>query len=264
MLCECSIVIAARNAESTIGACISSLLSQSLKPLEIIVVDNASTDSTARIASSMGIKVVYEPIIGRSRARNRGIEESKGRFIAFIDADAVADKDWLLFLMDRYKAGDCSGVAGRIRALNSEKLFAKLLELSSEGRQHFGGCNIMYERDVLIDVGMFDEKLKVAEDVELAWRVIKSGRSIAYEPKAVVYHAYKSRLIDILKQQYEFGMWTVRARKKHGMPCWKQKILPFASPILFFRNLKMLPKHPMLPFFTTATSFAYGLGALKG
>lgn len=261
---ECSVVVAARNAEKTIASCIESLLNQSLKPLEIIVVDNASTDSTASIASSMGMKVVHEGVIGRSRARNRGIEESRGELVAFIDADAVAEPNWLTFLLEKYRAERCAGVTGKIKALNPEKLFARLLEMASEGRQHYGGCNIMYERRVLIEVGMFDEDLEMAEDVELAWRVMMSGYKIAYEPRAITYHAYRHKFVDILKQQYGFGMWTIRARKKHGMPCWKQKILPFASPLLFVRNLPMASKHPLLPFFVTATSIAYGMGAIMG
>ncbi|MEM3885055.1 MAG: glycosyltransferase [Nitrososphaerota archaeon] len=259
---SCSVVIIARNAEKTISDCLSSLLRQRFKPKEIIVVDNGSTDSTAKIATKFGVKVIYEPIVGRSRARNRGIIESDGELVAFIDADAVADVDWLAWLMKRYEHGGLAGVAGSIKALNPDKFAAKLLELATANKPHYGGGNIMYEKDAIVRVGMFNENLQMAEDVELAWRVLKAGKKIGFEPRAIVYHAHRESMSELLRQQYNFGKWSVRARKIHGMSTWKQRALPFAAPLLLIKNLPKIKLHPILPVFMTVVSVAYGVGAL--
>ncbi len=259
---SCSVVVIAKNAEKTIANCLSSILSQTLKPIEIIVVDNGSTDSTTRIAAGFGVKVVYESVVGRSKARNRGIKESKGKLIAFIDSDAIADANWLAWLVKRYEQGDLAGVAGSIKALNPDKLSAKLLELATANKPHYGGGNIMYERDTIIEVGMFNENLQMAEDVELAWRVLKAGKRIGFEPRAVVYHAHRESMSELLRQQYNFGKWSTRARKIHGMKTWKQRALLFATPLLLLRNLPKIRLHPFLPIFMTATSVAYSAGAL--
>ncbi|MCS7136148.1 MAG: glycosyltransferase [Nitrososphaerota archaeon] len=259
---SCSVVVIARNAERTISGCLYSLLNQTFKPTEIILVDNRSTDSTAKIAATFGVKIVYEPVVGRSKARNKGVRESKGELIAFIDADAVADVNWLAWLVRRYRQGGLVGVAGNIKALNPDKLAARLLELATANKPHYGGGNIMYERDVIMDVGMFNENLQMAEDVELAWRVLKAGKKIGFEPRAIVYHAHRESMSELLRQQYNFGKWSTKARKIHGMNFWKQRALLFAVPLLLVKNLPKVRLHPILPIFLAATSAAYGAGAL--
>ena len=77
----------ARNEEKRIGETLKSLQEQKLSPNEVIVVDNASTDSTAKIAMEYGATVVYEPITIRGRAWNTGFLASKGEFIALSGAD---------------------------------------------------------------------------------------------------------------------------------------------------------------------------------
>ncbi len=259
---SCSVVVIVRNAEKTVSGCLSSLLRQTFKPKEIIVVDNGSTDSTAKIAAEFGVKVVYEPVVGRSRARNKGVRESDGELVAFIDADAVADVNWLAWLMRRYAQGSLAGVAGSIKALNPDKLAARLLELATANKPHYGGGNVMYEKDAITEVGMFNEELQMAEDVELAWRILRTGRKIGFEPRAVVYHAHRESMPELLRQQYNFGKWSVRARKIHGMSTWKQRALLFAVPLLLVKNLPKIRLHPILPVFMTAVSIAYGAGAL--
>ncbi|PUA32108.1 MAG: hypothetical protein B9J98_04465 [Candidatus Terraquivivens tikiterensis] len=258
---SCSVIVIARNAERTIAGCVSSLLAQTFKPTEIIVIDS-STDSTGKIAAELGAKVVHEPVVGRSRARNRGLEESRGELVAFIDADAVADPSWLSWLVRRYEKGGLAGVAGSIRALNPDRLAAKLLELATANKPHYGGGNIMYEKGAIVEVGMFNERLQMAEDVELAWRVLKTGRKIGFEPRAVVYHAHRENMSELLRQQYNFGKWSAKARKIHGMSTWRQRALLFATPLLLVRNLPKARLHPVLPIFMALASAAYGAGAL--
>ena len=84
-----SVVIPAYNAEKHLERSVNSILKQTYKPLEIIIVDDQSTDQTSRIIKSYGEKVNYyfNPDKGQSGARNYGIQKAKGDWIAWLDAD---------------------------------------------------------------------------------------------------------------------------------------------------------------------------------
>jgi len=92
-----SIVIPAYNEEKYLPRCLESLRAQNYpaKDFEIVVVDNASTDATANIARRFGARVVYEPVKGIARARQRGFEAARGEIIANTDADTVVPNNWL-------------------------------------------------------------------------------------------------------------------------------------------------------------------------
>ena len=84
-----SVVIPAYNAEAFVGDAIDSVLAQTFHDFEIIVVDDGSADGTRRVVTAYGDRVRFyqQEQAGASRARNRGIEEAHGEFIAFLDAD---------------------------------------------------------------------------------------------------------------------------------------------------------------------------------
>lgn len=90
-----SVVIPAYNEEKYIGKCLISLMNQTMKPDEIIVVDNCSTDKTADVAKHFGARVILEPRKGTSYARNTGFDEADGEILARTDADTVVDKRWI-------------------------------------------------------------------------------------------------------------------------------------------------------------------------
>jgi glycosyltransferase involved in cell wall biosynthesis len=91
-----SVVVPAYNEASTLGSCLDSLLSQDFRgSYEIIVVDNNSTDGTAGVARSRGVRVVHEPREGVCSARQRGTELAEGEIVVSTDADTVFSRGWL-------------------------------------------------------------------------------------------------------------------------------------------------------------------------
>ncbi len=91
-----SVVVPAYNEEKLLPKCLDALKKQSFdRPYEIIVVDNNSTDKTAKIAKKAGVKVVSEKKKGISSARQKGIDVSQAEIIAQTDADSIPDKNWL-------------------------------------------------------------------------------------------------------------------------------------------------------------------------
>jgi glycosyltransferase involved in cell wall biosynthesis len=92
-----SVVVPVRNGEAMIGDCIESILACDYpgERHEVLVVDNASTDRTPEVVSEHPVRLLNEPQRGVSFARNRGIAESSGEILAFIDGDCLADPSWL-------------------------------------------------------------------------------------------------------------------------------------------------------------------------
>jgi glycosyltransferase involved in cell wall biosynthesis len=102
-----SIVIPAHNEEACIGSCLKAVLKEVARSglsAEVLVVNNASTDSTAQVASMFrGVRVVNEPCKGLSRARNRGYLESRGELIANVDADCLMPAGYLTLAARRFE-----------------------------------------------------------------------------------------------------------------------------------------------------------------
>lgn len=111
-----SAIICTHNREQYLGAAIDSLLAQTLENYEIIVVDNASTDSTAEIVKSRldhpRVRYVLEQTLGLSVARNTGAEAAKGKILAYLDDDAEASKGWLAALVKVFAEDDRVAIAG--------------------------------------------------------------------------------------------------------------------------------------------------------
>lgn len=90
-----SVIVCAFNEEQLLPGCLHSLLQQSFPPYEIIVINNASTDRTAAVASIPGIRVVDEPRKGLVVARETGRQVSTGDVLVYVDADCRAPREWL-------------------------------------------------------------------------------------------------------------------------------------------------------------------------
>jgi glycosyltransferase involved in cell wall biosynthesis len=259
-----SVVVVARNSQSTIDACIKSIKKQSLPTSEILVVDNGSTDSTAEIAEKNAVRVVTEPIPGRGRARNRGLKEAKEDFVVYIDSDAHADQDWLKYLLLACKKSGFAGVTGNVYAANPDRPIAHLIDLIMRDKSHYATTSVVYRKKVLMKIGGFDERLGNAEDVELAWRVLRAGYRIGYEPRSIIYHFHRARLVDFLRQQYDFGKWSMIARKLSRMSTWRQELLMVSAPLTIFKHIKEAFRQPLLPLFLTLASIAYAGGLSNG
>jgi glycosyltransferase involved in cell wall biosynthesis len=111
-----SVVIPCRNAARTVRDAVGSAFGQSAPPAEVVVVDDASTDGSADAAREAGARVIRNASRRNAGgARNVGMEATSGELLAFLDADAVAPKDWLARALRAF-AGDASivGVGGRI------------------------------------------------------------------------------------------------------------------------------------------------------
>lgn len=232
-----SVVIPVFNAEETIGKCLGSLYAQSVKPLEIIVVDNNSTDNTKDLVLQISDNQKEIPVCcldenrqGPSYARNCGANRAGGDIIAFIDADCIAESSWLARLSESFESPDTGAVAGSIIGFDKETTIGKfhatftMKDLPESQMFHefnlvsggFPTANFSIRKYLFNSIGGFDEAFPFfAEDYELCARIYKAGLRIYYNKEVKVFHQHRQNLISTWRQSYGFGTGHAALLKKH-------------------------------------------------
>ena len=210
---ELSIIIATRDRAGDLPACFDALAGQNFPgaSAEVLVVNNASRDATARVAAEemrrgrLPLRYAEEPRAGLSFARNTGIRQAAGRFIIFLDDDALAAPGWLAAYERLFRQGR-PAVQGRIRVqiegarprYLAEDLLAYLTHLDEdepEGRYEGNllGANFGAMRGVYEQLGPFRSDLGAGasgygEDTEFGRRMTAAGIPVTYCPDALVLH----------------------------------------------------------------------------
>jgi glycosyltransferase involved in cell wall biosynthesis len=185
-----SIVIPAYNEERYIGECLKSIVNNRAEDiLEVIVIDNASTDKTAEVASRFpGVRVVHEPQKGLTKARQCGLVESKGDYIAYLDADTRMPPGWLAIVQKEFSRDphivSLSGPFHYYDLSPLQKFFAEGLWILSAMPTYWItgfmvlGANFVAKRTALEKIGGFDTSISFyGEDTNIAWRLSKVGKA---------------------------------------------------------------------------------------
>lgn len=186
---------------------------------EIVVIDNASKDDTSTVveraarATSVPVRYHFEGKKGIASARNRGLQEATGQWVAFFDDDQLADPNWLFELLKIANAKDVKCVGGAVllkydtpvtpnptafvRMLLGEALWS--LRPAPYSLKHTPGTgNLMIHRSVLDLVGRFDEAFQVrSEDTDLFRRIHKAGFKAWYNPAAIVHHVTPEKRLEM-------------------------------------------------------------------
>ncbi|MEO5951301.1 MAG: glycosyltransferase [Chloroflexia bacterium] len=215
-----SVIVPAYNAEGTVEACLEALVGQVVdRGLEIILVDDGSTDGTARMAEAFGrgVKVVRQAHGGAAAARNRGLEEASGEIILFTDADCEPLADWAAVMIEGIEAG-ADGVKGTYRT-KQRNLVARWVQAEYESKyRRMEGLEEIdfidtysagYTREALEAVGGFDTGVVMVEDQELSFRLAEKGYKLRFVPEGVVYHRHVSTVRDYVRRKFRIGYWKV-------------------------------------------------------
>jgi GT2 family glycosyltransferase len=211
-----SVVICVYNGAATIADCLRGATALDYPNYEVIVVDDGSTDDTARIASTFNVRLIRTENGGLSRARNVGIEAATGEIIAFTDGDARPDADWLTYLVLGLQSGEFVGVGGPNIAPSGDGLVAQCVANAPGGpvcvlstdqeAEHVPGCNMAFKTAALREIGGFDPRFRTAgDDVDICWRIQERGWRIAFSPGAVVWHHARSTIAAYWRQQCGYG-----------------------------------------------------------
>jgi GT2 family glycosyltransferase len=222
-----SVVVAAYNAEATVGECVGSLLDVRYprELLQLLVVDNGSEDETVAAVREQGggVELLFEQKRGAAAARNAGIRAAAGDVVAFTDADCTVDPDWLARLVEPLTDPQVGITGGAIRAAagaNEIELFGERIHdhrrAIEELRPPYAiTMNWASRRQVLGELGGFDERFIRGQDVDLSYRAIEAGYRIAFAAGAVIYHRNERTLGGLLREGFVHGFHGVRARKRH-------------------------------------------------
>jgi radical SAM protein with 4Fe4S-binding SPASM domain len=208
-----SIIIVNFNGKKYLDNCFSSLfnLNYPKNKLEIIMVDNGSNDNSIEFVNKNfpKVKIIKNDINNYCRANNLGIERSKGKYIALINHDIKADKNWLIELIKVIESNSNIGVVGskilfmngQIQSVGHEEHPYFYWVDKGFGEQDKGqynqvrevssicGCSVLYRRKCLEDIGLLDEDFNIyLEDVDMSLRCRKNGWRLLVCPTSIIYH----------------------------------------------------------------------------
>lgn len=215
---DISIVICCHNSVKRLPETLRHLMHQRAPSnilWEVIVVDNASSDGTGELAQAtwkekpgVNFRLVTEPKIGLSNARNRGLQEAKGDLICFIDDDVRPHQDWLKNMVEFADQTGVDAIAGKVilpeglcRPWMHQRHRTKLAStenIDPEKPQEMIGANMAFKRRILVKVPRFDPELGAGasgfgEESLFSRQILEAGFSIGYAEKAVVEHHFDER-----------------------------------------------------------------------
>lgn len=218
-----SLYIPSFNAEKYIKFCLEAALRQNYPIGEIMIIDDASTDKTAEIASKFPVKIIRHPFNkGLAAARNTALKNAKYEFIASLDADCVPDPDWLKKLVRNFTSLRIAGIGGRLLELRARQITDKWR--ATHMKQEWGqkksssisflfGSNTVFRKKVLLGVGGYSQRYRNNyEDVDISARVKRAGYRLIYEPEALATHLKKDNICSILDLYWN---WNLGYYQKH-------------------------------------------------
>jgi glycosyltransferase involved in cell wall biosynthesis len=224
---DVSIIVPVYNGERTLDSCVQSLLALNYprEHVELIFVNNASTDGTSAILTRYGdrVRVVFEKKGGPAAARNRGLREARHEIVAMTDADCVVDPNWLRFLIPWLENRSVGIVGGTIlskRPCNTIEQFGERIH------DHHRAINV-YEPPYVITMNwasrrslvsqccFFDDSFIRGEDVDLSYRIFQAGHKLNFSPEAIVYHSNEHTYSGLFHEGFLHGFYSVQVIKKH-------------------------------------------------
>lgn len=185
-----SVVIPAYNEEKYLPRTLESLKHLKRQPDEVVVIDGGSTDKTAKVAKKHGAKVLTVPHLGIGFARQKGLEAASSEVIAFTDADTVVPPDWLNKIEETLSRPDVVAVYSGFHVPDGwwpYRFFINCVQPITTIFYHLIGLpmapgqNTAFWRAKALAAGGYPENFKIAEDLEMARRILKIGK-LVYRP----------------------------------------------------------------------------------
>jgi len=220
-----SVIIPAFNCRDFLADAVSSVRAQSYKPLEIIIIDDGSTDDTANFIPTLGldIKTASQPNQGPAAARNNGLEMAKGEFIAFLDADDQWIGNKLASQLNRLLAeSELDAVIGATQRVRATDTKAGKLKATGPVWMLFHLGAALFRREVFARVGKFDESMRQGEDVDWFMRARDAGVNIGISNEVVqLYRIHESNMTTNLEEKDHFFLKAMKKsldRRRAGQP----------------------------------------------
>jgi mycofactocin glycosyltransferase len=228
-----SVIIPVQNRPDEIRACIEALLRLDYprEKLEILVVDDASTDHTPEVVSEFPVTLIRLPKNKQAPfCRNLGARRASGEILAFIDSDCLASPSWLKKLVPVFIDRSVAAVGGKVDSYDDGKGLDRYEQVMSSLNRGDGprrsskqdpffyvpSCNLLVRKKVFLSVGGFREELVVGEDVDLCWRLQDQGHPLEYRPVGTVYHRHRNSLKAFCSRRFDYGTSEPWLQRQHS------------------------------------------------
>jgi O-antigen biosynthesis protein len=251
-----TVVVCAHNAAQTLDECLRHTSALDYAQLEILVVDDGSTDETAEIARRHPrVRLLQIEHAGLAAARNAGFDAATGELVAYLDSDAYPTPEWPYYLALAFDGADVGGAGGPNLPPYDDPPEADVVArapggpvqvLTSDDRaEHVPGCNMAFWRLVLSEIGGFDPVYtKAGDDVDVCWKVLDRDWKIGFHPAALVWHHRRQSLRGYLRQQREYGRSEALVEARHperftpaGTARWRGRIYDSLTPSLMWQRI---------------------------
>ena len=220
-----TVVIPCYNQAHYLGEAIRSVFDQAYPNLEVIVVDDGSTDETAQVAARYaGVVCIRQGNQGLAAARNRGLEGSRGEYVVFLDADDRLAAGAIAVGADSLDSHpDCAFVYGNVRLIDANgSLLSNPPRVNIE-RDHYlellrhnhiwSPGAVMYRRSVFDAIGLFDPRVNASADYDLNLRIAKSSPIFCHGEVVLEYRKHDSNMT---RNVAEMLKTSLAVRRSHG------------------------------------------------
>ncbi|OKI73922.1 bifunctional polysaccharide deacetylase/glycosyltransferase family 2 protein [Micromonospora sp. CB01531] len=226
-----SVIVPAYNEAANIAATVRSLVASAYPTLEVIVVDDGSSDGTAEIVERMrlrGVRVIRQANAGKPAALNTGIRAARADLLVLVDGDTVFQPDTLHRLVQGFADPRVGAISGNTKVANRRRLLGRWQHLEyvigfNLDRRMYDVLECMptipgaigaFRREVLLAVGGVPADT-LAEDTDLTMKVLRAGWRVVYEERAIAWTEAPSSLRQLWRQRYRWCYGTLQAMWKH-------------------------------------------------
>ena len=225
-----SVAVCVRDGIDWIDGCLDSLVNQSHSPIEIILVDDGSSDGSQDKVKEWSehefVTVINQSAIGLSAGRMAALNAANGEWFAITDIDVRPEKDWIERMLEVSKSRDGEeivAVTGRTVSGQADDVISRIrsVEIESNYRSRprstklaNGPCS-MFVTEKLRMIGGFDPSWYHAEDMEVSLKLIQTGGTIVYTPNAVVNHIPETGLRRFLHKRRRDARAHVRIHRRY-------------------------------------------------
>ncbi len=221
-------IVPAYNEAAVVADCLAGLAEQAVPraAVEVILVDDGSTDHTGSIGKEWGARVISQHRQGPAAARNAGAWAARGELLLFTDADCVPAPDWIAQMSKPFADPTVVGVKGAYRS-RQRSLVARFVQLEYEDKyERMEGAgdidfidtySAAYRRSIFLQHGGFDTQFPTAsvEDQELSFRLAEAGQRMVFNPQAIVFHQHPDTWQRYWRRKFGVGFWKVRVLAQH-------------------------------------------------
>lgn len=240
---ELSVIVPTYNRSAVVARCIQALCRQTCdnQLFEIIVSDDGSQDDTAAVVAAqadsqaVSIRYLHQPNAGANRARNRAIGIAHGRLLLLINDDTIALPDMLAEHLAEHGRHPEAHIAvlgrmtvspelavSRLAPLHLDRAFEHLRDGAVLDWRAFFTCNVSVKKALLDRCGLFEERMRYHEDLELAWRLSAFGLQVIYRAQALGWHHHFLNEDEFL---------SIAEREARSLHTWA-RLAPMARPML--------------------------------